>query len=1149
MRLENKAKIRKLMGKIRSGVLSGRPQNLGLSGNLGKMGEVLERLASKMQANAASNQIYGMSNPESFDRAMFLAQIGMKMGNAAGANLINKFVRDHYQYVQAPAIKAIGSVGGKFGDILEDYFNTREDIKRSYGDIGSSIGMGVGMLASKFFRVAKFASLALAGTGVGLPIAVAGFVLSTAVEFLIGSALSWFGRKAGEKFAEKFGKVDEYSAISLGNSMIKRVPEVIDHFKEVGASVVDQPFYKGNFQSYFDTMSSIQESGSASLENLGMTATDTGSLYSSLSKSVNISPSLRGSYTKTVGRIKQTTGVDITNDLSGISTGVALSSSGNSKDIDSTAEAFSEFFAAVFRGGKTTTNVALSLTSDLADMANVYAKKNIQSKDVAKLFSGVQKFTQSNMNAEDRTTTDTTGDVIALMSEIMSSSAVGGSTDSSPLASRIANYADIKGLDAKRGMDPDKFTRMSQALSGIYNFGKGSSVDTKTGVLTLDKQGEGAYMRLLIDLTTPKRSGGLGLGAEAAETLAKYIVAFTKNPKLDFSAVKNDPKFKGILGNLSEVITQDDLNRNIVSTTKISDNYLSLASKFSGDFSSIGEAVLNHQGHVAKEIAQGTLDLLVSYYKVVEKSKTGKISSDSGMDEGTGFAPTTGLVSSGVYISRKDAKIADKGFKEKISYAATAAGIDVRTLYAYLGAESDFGRNTRNYRGMSYFGVGQIGDEAELDVNRTMGLNLNKHNERDNILIAAYYIKILRDRLRKFKASSAARGVHLNFNPDDPRVIYAAYNWGIGNLQNYILKSGGFNPAYAPVEETRIGIKNLELGLAGYDYEMGNYQARSETSVETTGGVTYTTSTAPKTQGSVKSGGVWHFSAEEKFSGKKSSTTTFLAMSGASTSKGNKTVDYMENLYKSSVNSADAFYRACAGIANDAISHASITAYRAGTAESDLYAWRTGGRAGAVMTFAQAQREGFQPGDLLYVLGGNHVGIVDYNGTVLQAGTAYDAERKSNLIRTDINEFTYKGWGNIYVVRPSRDANNDGVVTRAEIEAEYKAAEASRVKVKASFKNKKVSSTNFMALASYDKGQSDFVIKSKNGLGISSARASRIKAQEARIEKALGLKASDLTLVTQNVNGGKVLHIQINTDLEDVGAVASKVLRIIEGIK
>lgn len=1137
------------MAKIRTGVLSGRPQSLGLVGSLGIIGAGLDRLILKMQADAASRQIYGMSNPESFDRAMFLAQIGMKMGNAAGANLVNKFVRDHYQYVQAPAIKAIGSVGGKFGDILEGYFKTREDIKRSYGDIGAAMGMGIGMLASRFFKVAKFASLALAGTGVGLPAAIAGFVISSALEFVLGSALSWFGRKAGEKYAEKFGKVDQYSAINLGDALIKRVPEVGEHFNEVKASVVGQPFYKGNFQSYFDTMSRIQESGDVSLEEMGMTVFETGSLYSNISKSLNIKPSLRGSYTKTIGRIQQTTGVDITNDLAGISTGVAMSSTSHSKDIDSTAEAFSTFFGAVFRGGKTSTLKSLELTSSLADMANVYAKRNIQAKNVDKLFSGVQKFTQENMNAEDRPTTDTTMDLVGIMTEIMTSSGIGGDTGTSPLASRITQYADIKGLDTRRGLDGAKFQKMSEALSDMYKFGKGSSIDTKTGVLSLDKRGESAYMRLLIDLTTPKRSGGLGLGAEAAETLAKYIVAFTKNPKLDFSAVKNDPEYAGIFGNLSKVITQDDLNRTIVSTVKISDNYLRLASMFSKEFIDIGDAILNHQGSVTKQIAQGTLDLLVSYTKIVEKNTTGKISDNPLLDEGSSFAPTTGLTTTGTYVTRKDAKIAGGGFKEKIAYAATAAGIDVRTLYAYLGAESDFGRNTANYRDMDYIGTGQIGVKAEQDVNKTLGLHLNRRVERDNILIAAYYIKILRDRLRKFKASAASRGVHLNFNPDDPRVIYAAYNWGIGNLQNYISQTGGFNPAYAPKAETRTGIKNLELSLAGYDYETGVYQARSATSLETTGGTTYTTSTAPKSVGGVRSGGVWHYSQEAKYSGKFSSTTTFLAMSGAGTARGNKTVEYMEKLYVSSVNSADRFYRACAGIANDAMAHASFAVSRNGNAESDLYAWRTGGRARAVMTFAQASREGFQPGDLLYVLGGNHVGIVDYNGTVLQAGTAYDANRKSNLIRTDINEFAYKGWGNIYVVRPSRDANNDGIVTREEVEAEYRAAEASRKKLKASFSNKKVSSSNFLAVASYNEGITRMAVKSKNGLGISSSRASRIKSQEANIEKALGLKASDLTLVTQNVNGGKALNIQINVDLEDVGAVASKILRIVEGIK
>ncbi len=145
------------------------------------------------------------------------------------------------------------------------------------------------------------------------------------------------------------------------------------------------------------------------------------------------------------------------------------------------------------------------------------------------------------------------------------------------------------------------------------------------------------------------------------------------------------------------------------------------------------------------------------------------------------------------------------GFKAKSDSVAAKVGVNPAGLYAFLGAESNFGSNTANYKGMDYVGVGQIGQAAQDDVNRTMGTKLDRFDPDQNMELAARYYKILAGRL----------------GTQDPATIYAAYNWGIGNVQKHLAANGGRLVMSTLPSETQTGLGNVAASYRGYGNDKG----------------------------------------------------------------------------------------------------------------------------------------------------------------------------------------------------------------------------------------------------------------------------------------------------------------------------------------
>lgn len=143
--------------------------------------------------------------------------------------------------------------------------------------------------------------------------------------------------------------------------------------------------------------------------------------------------------------------------------------------------------------------------------------------------------------------------------------------------------------------------------------------------------------------------------------------------------------------------------------------------------------------------------------------------------------------------------VAPAGFRAQSDGVAKRIGVNPQHLYGFFGAESSFGQNTANYKGMDYAGPGQIGAAAQSDVNRIFGLNLDRNNPDQNMEIAARYYKLLSQKYG-----------------NDPQKIYAAYNMGGGNLEAHLKANGGKLNISALPTETQTGLGNLLASMRGY---------------------------------------------------------------------------------------------------------------------------------------------------------------------------------------------------------------------------------------------------------------------------------------------------------------------------------------------
>lgn len=1132
------------MRRMQEGRMRGTPASMSPLFGFGMAANALDRISKMMQEYSANNRIEGMSSPDAYMAAVNMAQVGMKLGGLGGARLMQKFINDHYQYTVHPAIRSIGKAGGKYGSILESYIQAKSDIKKSYGDIGATIGQGLAFGLAFFAKGLRLTSIAAAGTGIGIPAAAIGLAASFVVEAVASMILPWIGRKIAEAVVEKTGYVDKMSKATLGQGIMNTLPEGFYHFKSVASSVVGQKWYNkdDSYASYFSTMQRLATTkvDGISMRNLGISTRETGSMYSEISKNLNINNENLGTYTRTLGILRGITGEDFTGTFASISQGSAMSST----DIDATASSFQLYFDAVSKGGKQVNKAALNLTRSLAEAADGYAKRNIAVKDVPMLFSGMQKFVQKNMQPEGKQDTSEASDIIGILNNIA------GDYGNSPLASQISNFAGISRANAKRGLDSDGISRISMAISGKYHFGNDSSIDKKTGTMKLGRKGENTFAQMYLDFTRSQEQGGLGLSDENSQQLIKYILAYqTSSEGLTFSRDSKNPLSSTITALNGEALLKlGDVQ------VQITDRYESLTGIFSKDFITLSDTVLLTTTQMTEQIAKGALDLLRVTKQIVNQGSSGGgavVSGGSGKTGGavvsggtggtggtiTGYGTPTRTAGSSV-IGTKDLLIAHAGFKEQIAPAAAKAGLELKTLYAFLGAESTFGTNVKNYAGMDYVGVGQIGVAAMIDMNKLHNTNLDRMKTADNIMLAAYYADYLRDRYVKMKQNSF-KGY--NFDPNDPRVIYIAYNWGMGNLDNHIRQWGGINWEKLP-DETQIGVRNVERAAKGFDAVQGAPIYSVPSGVV---GAPVSPSSLTRVVANYR-GGVTRGINDGSY---RSSTALLYNMSGASTERGRTIADKAEMLLatggRSMYSATYDFYGMCAAVAGKVLESAGVRNRAVGNADVQRDIWK--GR-GMTLTLDEVARTGgFQPGDLVYFADGQHVAIVSHDGSLIQAGYAKD-ERGSSLVRTDATTFGSKG-SNAIVVRVSADTNNDGRMSDDEREALFKVVPAAIKKTQAIKKvSKTIKGKEVLVNALVNGNDGTFSVKNLSGTGLSKGQVAKIKKQEAAIEKALGLKADQLEFETQAVSGGSVLRIRIDAPLDDVGKVSQDIIKIIERI-
>lgn len=143
-------------------------------------------------------------------------------------------------------------------------------------------------------------------------------------------------------------------------------------------------------------------------------------------------------------------------------------------------------------------------------------------------------------------------------------------------------------------------------------------------------------------------------------------------------------------------------------------------------------------------------------------------------------------------------------FQAKMAAAGKKAGVATNLLNGLFYAESTFGTNQGNYKGMDYVGPGQIGALAQQDVNamlKARGLPpLDRNNPDQNIEIAAHYFAM---KLKEFGGNAEA--------------AYLAYNAGSAYARAHLNNNGGKINLDNLNEESRTGILNLRAGMGGFN--------------------------------------------------------------------------------------------------------------------------------------------------------------------------------------------------------------------------------------------------------------------------------------------------------------------------------------------
>jgi hypothetical protein len=1187
----NAAFIQSLMAKAKWGATT-----VGgfTSASFSTMSTKLDSVVNGMRQLNSTYTVNGIPQPDAFEAEVKHAMSARTVSEALHWG--QKFVDEHYKYVTFPGIDVMGKAGGDYGFILKDYFNTKEQYTKSFGDMGGNIGGAVaGMLAQQFLfgavkrqvfswgarmlagaAAVEGAGLAADATIAGLP---AGIVLNILGGLLAlgGVAVSTFegqrlGRSAAETAVKATGLDRENAGKAAANDILTLVPKLTEMWTPIALTLNEGP-NGGTTKGMFTQLDQIASKnyGGTSLKALGLGGyKEVAETLGTVARNINVPGSNRGEYVNLINKVRSISGTDITSTLSSISTDIAPTAGNTNRSIDFTAQIFNEFFLVATKGGVATTNSAIGVAQSLTDIASEFSKRNMLNKNVSQQVAGVQKFTQKYVQGKDQVSAESTGTFMGIMDTITKSAAT------SPLASNLLISSGISRGDAVRGANkPGQMGDLLNTMSNRWHLGAGTTnIDSTTGAITWDKSAnsEVNFANFINAATGDTESGGLGLSVDDAMLLGKYLIAYEKHPG-EFESLQKElsKSFDGdstgavdkSLG--SPVIAMDALTTSLQSNVKLGNLYNKIAGNFVPTFVKIGDGLMAHQLTINDQVVTGMGNLL---HKILELQKHGTGSGQAiaipgvpSTDGASNLSPTGAITSYGKFSGQINATssgvtsglskgLYDQAFLDRVTVMAQHLNVDPNWLMAIMAHESWGTFQTGHIRGSTAVGLIQFTDVAIKDLN-SRGANLNKEklaamsNTEQLEWVEAYLKLQLSYRGKGAKINNAGDLYALVFTPAAfgkaaSEIIYSQASADADLRRKYAANHGldKNNDGNITVGEMNAGM----LDAHGNPYMEGtSYDRVSESLPELVG--------APGNKQVAMTAGPMMGAPWREVSGYNgriirgtdgnshlSSTATLAHMKGTQTKIGQSSASWAETALVNQSIAGDSYLRGyCATFAGFALNKAGFKNRATGSADVQLGGWMSGSHGAVAMSIEEVmQTGGFEPGDLIYVRGGNHVGVVSFDGSVIQSGFAYDAQRNTHLLRTDITSFTYEGVNNMVIVRPGMDSNNDGFISQDE----HNASARGRA-VPPKLPTNKVLQGKKALINSQD---GNFTIKGATGSKLTPLQIKRIEAKERYIEKTLGLKDENFSLTEEN----GTLRVKINVGSHDPSAIAKLLLKEID---
>ena len=751
-RLRNKVGVANYTGKFASDIL------------LSYAKHVENQVAESPLFRQSINSTRGSSISENPENTMFKLRTAFANRDMRMLGFLNKVASDQMMYATMPAINSLGKVGGKYGGVLSEYFQTKEKFKmegKMKGmNVGAIAGAVTGQLLGNFLSrglisngvrtiVASVPAVLAGGAGlggvaVGLLQVIAGFAVKFLTTAATTAAGAVAGAKVGESLGEKYG--EKYSSINLGKNMLGMTKDLVDMYISTLPTLVSR---EGSvkFEDFTKILHKMDAGFDSNLTRYGY----------DMEKRANF---LKDFTPKYAGKAKNLTSIAGYTARMNVYAGTNMTetvndyiSSNRDTDVKKLSSAIELFLGAAVANGKVNQST-YKAASSLMGMAVSMRDKNLFSSqdDNNKVVSGLYEL-YSKASTTPEANIEKTKTLIGAVDDLFGKAmdprtAVIGSRLTSLLNLDLKDVA--QGASNPKGMK--KFLHNANVHWGLQGLKvkKDGSLDYGAGGnKELEKEITANAAQMVLELTAPEDRQGGGISLDGAQEILRAIAIQNTYGEADFTNKLKELAGKAQDKKMNRLTANNKVAVLEAKSINISDKMLEHSIKYVREFQQMGALSMKYMLKNVKVVGDALVRALEETLKGISYSNRfngdGNSSGDSGNSGNSGdsggrvnspgvsygnggYAPLGGgydpNVSVGAVIkgNRKVIDTKSAGWRKFIQTRYSAAeqadiknalesvagrlNVDPNDLAALYAFESSW--NTRADNGR-YFGLNQMG--------------------------------------------------------------------------------------------------------------------------------------------------------------------------------------------------------------------------------------------------------------------------------------------------------------------------------------------------------------------------------------------------------------------------------------------------------